>query len=442
MSTAKEVAMNFRPELSWESLPAEEITAKTVRALRNHIRHVKECSGYYRREFASINPDDIQSLEQFSELPLTDRSTLAGQSSHFLGTEPRNVVETVLTTGATGRALPFVYTASDLERIAFSYALSLHSTGMNAADRVLLPVGLDRCTLDGMALYRGAQMTQANVLRGSIGMKSPASIHTCLAFFKPTVLVGPASILKSIAEESVKNGHDCAKSAVKKIIATTEAVFSRECTLNAVGTELSRLWGAEVFSLYGTTELAVSYCTTACESGAHAHPELVYTEIVDDTGKCLPDGVIGELVATPLGVEGVPLVRYRTGDLTFKVPGTCTCGRNSVRIGPIIGRKGTLLSCGGVKFQPQVLAAALDSVPGVKDHLTILERDGGGRESITIQIAAAPAMLEKAVQAVKAATGVHIPILISNVPTIAAMRGSVNAGRSILDKRGNGTAAG
>jgi len=427
--------MHFRPELSWEFLPADEIALKTVRALRNHVKHAKECSPFYRSYLDDVLGLDIQSLDDYSKLPFTDRTQLMGQSSQFLGVNPVYIVETVLTTGTAGKPMPFIFTASDLERITFSYALSMHSVGMSAVDRVLILSSLDECAMDGMALYRGTLLTQANVLRAGVCSKNPLAAVNYLQLFKPTVLIGAPSVVRRVALECAKNGYDTTASSVQKIIGTGESLLGRDLRLNPLAEELERVWGAKVYSLYSATELAVSYCTSECGAGAHAHPELVYTEIVDEAGNVLPDGEVGELVATPLGVEGVPLVRFRTGDITFKVPGSCTCGRNSVRIGPILGRREQRIILNGVAMYSHLLTGALDSIEEIKDHLTIIEQDGSGKDTVSIHIAAVPAALEKTAHAIKAATGMHIPLLISNVPTIHALRGDVGKKGAILDKR-------
>ena len=136
--------MDFRPELSWEFLSPDEIEAKSVRALRNHIRHVKECSGFYRTLLEQVAPEDITRPDDIAGLPLTTREQLAGQSSRFLGVGAHAVVETVFSAGTGGAPLPFIFTASDLDRIAYNHALHFHTAGMTARDRVLLLTGLDR----------------------------------------------------------------------------------------------------------------------------------------------------------------------------------------------------------------------------------------------------------------------------------------------------------
>lgn len=427
--------MVFRPELSWEFLSCDEIEAKSVRALRNHIRHVKECSAFYRSLLDGIAPEDIVSLDDIGRLPLTTRNSLVEMSPQFLGVSAAQIVETVLTAGTAGRALPFVLTLSDLDRASFSHALSFHALGMTATDRTQVLLSLDRFSIGGMASYRGSVMAGANTMRLGIGASMSALMQRYLQFFRPTVLIAAPSVLRALAIEMNNSGFDTAKCRVGKLVCTSEAVYTRKYELTGMAKELEALWGAQAFSLYTSTELCAAYGDCCNRSGCHAHPELVYTEIVDDQGKAVPDGEVGELVVTPLGVEGVPLLRYRTGDMTFKIPGGCTCGRNSCRIGPVLGRRSELFTCGQTLVYPRDLTDALDTIEEVKDYLVILESDNRQADTATIHVAAPPSALASISRAIRDATGVHIPALVSNIPTIQSLRGGANKKTPVIDKR-------
>jgi phenylacetate-CoA ligase len=442
-----ESLLDFRPELSWEFLSAEEIRRKSVRAMRNHVRHVKECSAFYKTLLKGIEPEDITSFDDVALLPLTTRKELADQSSKFLGVAPGQIVETVMTGGSGGRALPFVYTQSDLDRIAFNQALSFHSMGMTQEDRVHLLLSLDQYSLNGMAHYRGAIMVGANIMRIGAGMVKPDMLSRYLKFFKPTVIIGTPSALSGIGEKLPEVDFTAPGNSVNRIICTGESVLTKDLQRNTLGVQLEKRFNADVYAVYSVTELSVAYGECSARTGAHAHPELVYTEVVDPEGIPVPDGEVGELVATPLGVEGVPLLRYRTGDITFKVPGTCSCGRNSCRIGPILGRssdpKRTTdagqswepFSFKGTAISPESLIDTLDTVNAVKDYLIIIENDSGSSDSVTIQVAAPPVALAEITQSVKSATGQFIPILISNIPTIQSLRDGSTEKIPLVDHR-------
>ena len=384
---------------------------------------------------SDVDPDAITKPEDMAALPCTTREELAGHSAGFLGVAAEQVVETVFSAGTEGKPLPFIYTASDLDRIAYTNALHLHGAEINARDRILLLLSCDRYALDGMAHYRAAVMAGGNILRFGAVNGRYEELRDYLKFFRPTVLVGRTSALRVAAEACRDSGVDTAGSSVKKCICTGESIYDRKLRKNAVATAIESLWGSETFSLYAATETAVAYGDCPVHCGLHAHPELVYTEIVDDDGRPVPDGTVGELVTTPLGVEGVPLVRYRTGDITFKIGEGCSCNRNSCRIGPILGRKSQLFTSNGTVIYPLPLTNALDSVEEVKDYLVILDREKGAAETATVHVAAPPAALQKIGTAVHEATGVHLQMLVSNIPTIQSLRGSGGKKMQILDCR-------
>jgi phenylacetate-CoA ligase len=205
--------------------------------------------------------------------------------------------------------------------------------------------------------------------------------------------------------------------------------------LNSLASSLEHIWDAEVFSSYASTELAVSYCECKDRKGGHSHPELVYTEIVDEKGVVVPDGTPGELVATPLGVEGMPLVRFKTGDITFKISETCSCGRNSVRIGPILGRKSQMIKVKGTSVFPLTITNVLDAIDSINDYIIILENDDALSDRVSIHVAAAPSSVEQIANQLRAVTRVNFPILVSNVTTIQSFRGASRKKVRVADWR-------
>ncbi len=426
--------MKFNPKLSWEFLSADEIAAKTLRALRNHIKHVKEVSPYYKEALWDIAADDIKSMDDFNRLPFTGRISLAEHPAKFITVEPHSVVETVATGGATGKPILCPLTANDLERLAFSQALSFRSTGISAEDRALLLLAMDRWSLAGMGYYRGLLLIGANT--GRAGVAAHDLCRQYCESFKPTVLVGAPSFFRRLSVDLGKAGFDFKESGIKRIICAGESLKNQNMEMNALGKRLQETWGAKVFVTYTITELADSFCECVEQKGGHTHPELVYPEIVDENGRLLPDGTPGELVATSFGVEGLPLVRYRTGDITFKVPGdACACGRNSVRIGPILGRTSELIRTRGASVYPLTIMNALDEMDEISDYVIILENDDAHTDRVSIHVAAKPALVEKIANHVRTAARISFPILISNISTIQSMRGNWRKQVRIVDWR-------
>ncbi len=425
--------MAFNADLSWEYLSREEIAARTVKAVRNHVKHLLEVSPYYREVLAAVDPSDITSFESISQLPLTDKATLSDNSNQFKAVGDIEVVETVITSGATGHPVMYPMTGSDLDRLAFNEALSLNAAGISPNDRAQILVSLDSPSIGGMACYHGLITLGVNTIR--IGVLRFDMQKYYFDLLCPTVLVGVPSYLRKFGEQLADAGMDPGVSPVKKIICIDESVRNEYLELNSTGKKLQELFGAHVYSSHGITELFVAYTECVEQSGNHVHPELVYTEIVDKEGNPVEDGMPGELVGTPLGVEGLPLLRYRTGDMTFKIQGTCPCGRNSDRIGPIRESTSQVIKLKDTTIYPVIMTNALDELDYIEDYILLLEGNESFSDHLTLHVATQPAMLENIVSHLRTKANVTVPVLISNVPTINSYRADTSQSAKIVDKR-------
>ena len=426
--------MTFNPKLSWEFLSADEIAFKTLRALRNHVKHVKEVSPYYKEALWDIAHEDIKKIEDFNRLPFTCRTTLAEHTGRFTAVSPHAVVETVTTGGATGHPIFCPLTANDLDRLAFSEALSFHSMGITADDRALLFIDMNRWSLAGIGCYRGLTLMGANT--GRAGEENSDLCRQYLDAFKPTVLAGMPSFLRRLAIELEKSEYAFKESGIRKLVCVGENIKNRDMTVNTIGKRLENMWGALTYDNYSITEINDSFCECSERKGGHTHPELIYAEIVDEHGRPVPDGTPGELVATTLGIEGMPLVRYRTGDITFRVPGICPCGRNSDRIGPILGRTNEIIRTKkGVSVYPLTITNALDEMDEINDYVIILENEDAHCDRVSIHVATKPSAIEKIANHVRTVAQVGFPILISNIATIQSMRGNWRRQVRIVDWR-------
>ncbi len=426
--------MKFRPELSWEFEPTEQIEARSVRAIRNHVQHLKDVSPYYREVLADIDPLDIKTVDHISKLPTTEKDTLVRHIDRFWAVSPKKVAETVVTGGSSGRPLVFFLTPSDLDRLAFNEALSFHGAGVKSSDRAQIMISLDGLSLAGIAYYRGLTSLGANIAR--VGTASFQKVKHCLDLLKPTVLIGTPTYISNLARQLTQSGYSLQHSSIRKIFCCSENIRGRDMTLNETGSYIREAFGADVYSTFWSTELMVSYSECEARAGCHSHPELVYTEIVDESGSPVPDGTPGELVATPLGVEGVPLLRYRTGEITFKIPGSCECGRNSLRIGPILSRSSQkTLTIKGTTIYPAMITSVLDQLDCLEDYLIVLEGDEGVSDQVTIHAVTHPTKVITISDQLREKARVSFPVLVTNTATIKAQRGEGRKMVKILDKR-------
>lgn len=425
--------MVFRPELSWEFLSKDEILSLSIKAVRNHVKYLKKASPYYKQILLDINPSDINQIEDITRLPFTSRVSLADNLKGFHAISHKQTVETVLTSGSTGHQLAFLMSEGDLDRLAFSEALSFASAGVTEEDRAQIIVSLDHLSYFALAYYRGLVTLGVNTFR--VGIANPELYQKYIQLFRPSVLIGVPSYLNKIGLKLAEKGFDTRSSSINKIFCTGESLRDENFEMTTIGKNLQNIFNANAYSTYGTTELSVAYCECLERHGSHSHPELVFTEIVDESGRPVPDGTPGELVGTPLGIEGIPLLRYRTGDITFKIPGSCSCGRNSDRIGPILGRKSQMIKYKGKTIYPRVITSALDELDFVDDYIIMLEGNDAPSAQVSLHIASRPAQLENINTHLKKRANVTIPILISNVTTINSFRGTGNKKIKVIDKR-------
>ncbi len=414
-------------------MPADEIEARSIRAVRNQVRHVKEVSPHYQNTLFDVFPEDIKTIADIRKLPFTEKQELIEDTELFLGVVPEQIVETVVTSGSTGKPLVFSMTAADIDRLAFNEALSFHAAGVSSKDKAQILVSLDRLFIAGMAYYRGLTLLGANTAR--IGVLPFDMQKHYIELLKPTVIVGVPSFLLKLSAELDKLGFDARASTIQKVFCIGESLRTQDMELNTVGKALEDQYNAKVYSTYASTELSTAYCECTTQYGGHAHPELVYTEIIDETGNTAPDGAVGELVVTPFGVEGIPLVRYRTGDITFTLPGGCACGRNSPRIGPILGRKSQMIKFKGTTVYPLVITNVMDSCDCVEDYVIILEDDESLSDRVTIHAVTQPSNLEKIGSRLRAEARVQLPVLVSNSATIKHPRGQTAKKTRIIDQR-------
>ncbi|MBS3764183.1 MAG: AMP-binding protein, partial [Planctomycetes bacterium] len=204
---------------------------------------------------------------------------------------------------------------------------------------------------------------------------------------EPTAIVGVPSFLKKLAECAEQNTINPAAMSVKSLVCIGEPVRDENLQYLPLGRIIHEKWGADVYSTYASTEAVTTFCECIKQQGGHLHPELAVIEIVDDQGDPVKPGENGEVVLTPLGTEGMPLIRYRTGDISFLLEEPCGCGRNSVRLGPILGRKKQMIKYKGTTLYPQPIAAALQTIPAIEEHYVEVTGEEALSDQLTIHVA-------------------------------------------------------
>jgi len=332
---------------------------------RQHLIQAAK-SPFYHRLLPELGIEPAKStLADLNRLPFTSRHDLEREPAAFLAEPPEKQVDLALTSGSTGEPILVPYTANDLDRLAFNEMLNFWGAGIRPDDRLLLCVTLDRCFVAGLAYYQGLVKLGSGAIRSGPGQ--PARQWELLNRLKPTGLVGVPSFLLKTALWGREQGFDPKTSGIKYLVTIGEPVRKSDGTLTPLGSELEESWSARVFNNYGATEMetAFSECSAGC--GGHVHPELMLAEIVDDAGRVLPPGEPGEVVVTPLGVEGLPLLRFRTGDIARLHTEPCSCGWQTPRLGAIEGRLAQRLKVSGTTIYPEMVFQVLQELPEVRN---------------------------------------------------------------------------
>jgi len=347
-------------------LPLKVIEVVQNNLLRAHLKYAAAKSPYYKEIFKekNINPAKIK-LADLAQLPFTTKNEISTRTKDFYAVKDSDVADIVLSSGTTGLPTKIIYTAKDLRRLKYNEYKSFISCGMTKEDTVLLTCTMDRCFIAGLAYYFGVQAVGAAAIRN--GLSSLESHAEMIKRMTPTVIIGVPSFLKKLGlycrEQKINTN------IINKLICIGEPLRNERMDMLPIGRDLVSVWPlAKLYSTYSSSETISTFCECTQKRGGHLHPDLAIVEIVDNMGNVLPSGAQGEVVITPLAIEGMPLVRFRTGDISFIIEGDCGCGRKSLRLGPILGRKQQMMKIKGTTVYPQAVYTALDEVYGVNDY--------------------------------------------------------------------------
>jgi phenylacetate-CoA ligase len=186
---------------------------------------------------------------------------------------------------------------------------------------------------------------------------------------KPTTLVAVPSFIMKLLEYAKQNGIDPNQSSVQKIICIGENLRTPELELNTLASRIKEIWNVTLISTYASTEMQTAFTECTHGRGGHHHPELVIVEILDEHHADVPVGEPGEITITTLGVEGMPLLRYKTGDIAQAYYEPCACGRTTLRLGPVLGRKQQMIKLRGTTIYPPAIFDLLNQVEAVTDYV-------------------------------------------------------------------------
>jgi phenylacetate-CoA ligase len=378
--------MEFDRDRKLEFSRQEEISRVQDGLLRKHVRYLAAHSPYYRALFTAQGIDAARiTINTLHTLPLTDKTALSLANDDFLAVPLSQIVDIVLSSGTTGRPTTVMYTENDLQRLAYNEELSFTSCGLTRDDSVLLTCTMDRCFIAGLAYFSGLRSLGAAVIRN--GLSSVDSHLEILQRLKPTAIVGVPTFLLKLGQYMKSQNIDPRGAGIKKLICIGEPIRDRGLAFLRIGESLEEVWGAKIYSTYASSETITSFCECIAQQGGHLHPDLAVVEIVNEQGEVLPPGEPGEVVMTPLAIEAMPLLRFKTGDISFVIDGPCACGRRSIRLGPILGRKKQMIKFRGTTLYPNSLYTVLDSFPGISEYYVTATSDYDLSDMIKVTVA-------------------------------------------------------
>jgi phenylacetate-CoA ligase len=369
-----------------EYLSVEEIKQYQERLLAKALEYLNENSKYYKRMFSKYEIDitRIKTIEDLVKIPFTEMKDLQLFNEDFLCCDKEKIVDYITTSGTLGDPVTFGCTDKDLERLAYNEMKSFQCAGVRPGSIVQLMTTLDKRFMAGLAYFLGIRKLGASVIR--VGNGIPELQWDTIKRIKPdTIMCVPSFILRLI-EYAEDNGIDYRNSSIKRIIGIGEGLRKQDFELNLLGQRIKEKWDIELYATYSSTEMGATFseCEHCC--GGHVHPELIIVEIIGDDNMPVPDGEYGEIVVTTLGVEGMPLLRFRTGDIAAKKVEQCGCGRNSYRLTPIIGRKNNMIKLKGTTLYPPAINDVLDNADYVANYVIYVQDSDSGTDEVVVKI--------------------------------------------------------
>jgi len=420
-----------------ERASQDELRALQLQRLRWSLRHVYENVSLYRDKCqgAGVHPHDLRTLADLERFPFMQKDDLRAGYPFGLFAVPREqVVRIHASSGTTGKPTVVGYTRRDIDTWAALVARSIRAAGGRRGDMVHIAYGYGLFT-GGLGAHYGAELLGCTVVPVSGGQTQRQVQLIC--DFRPDIIMVTPSYMLSIVEEFVRQGLDPAASSLRT------GIFGAEPWTEALRAQLESRAGLQALDIYGLSEVMGPGVASECiesKDGPVVWEDHFYPEIVDPaTGEVLPGGAPGELVLTSLTKEALPVIRYRTHDLTSLLPPTA---RSMRRLARITGRSDDMLIIRGVNVFPSQIEELLLKVPGVAPHYQLELTREAHLDQLAVKVeclesiaADGPARsrLQCDLQgSIKAMIGVSTQVVVCDPGSIERSAGKA---RRVIDKR-------
>ncbi len=374
-----------------ETMPRERLAELQLARLRETLCNAHDNVPLHRARLdaAGIDPRGFSSLDDVRHLPFTVKTDLRDQYPFGMLARPMAEISRIhASSGTTGKATVVAYTAGDVSNWADLVARSLAAAGARPGDIVHNSYGYGLFT-GGLGAHYGAERLGCSVVPVSGG--STERQIQLIVDFQARVLCSTPSYALAIAEVAENLGVDLSKGPLKI------GVFGAEPWSDAMRQEIEAKLGVRAADIYGLSEIMGPGVACECEhrSGLHGWEDHFLFEVIDpDSGQPLPEGEAGELVITTLTKQALPMIRYRTRDITKLTTETCDCGRTHVRILRVTGRNDDMLIIRGVNVFPSQVEAVLIGLPGVAPHYQLVVEREGSLDKVSIDAEAQPGVPE------------------------------------------------
>ncbi|WP_233864760.1 phenylacetate--CoA ligase PaaK [Paraburkholderia adhaesiva] len=420
-----------------EKASRDELAALQLERLKWSLNHAYENSPVYRRKFdeAGVHPSQVQSLSDLARFPFTTKKDLRDNYPFGMFAVPMEQISRIhASSGTTGKPTVVAYTARDIDTWANLVARSVRASGARRGDKVHVSYGYGLFT-GGLGAHYGAERAGLTVI--PFGGGQTEKQVQLIQDFRPDIIMVTPSYMLSIADEMERQGMDPASSSLRI------GIFGAEPWTNDMRAAIEQRMGITAVDIYGLSEVMGPGVASECaetKDGPTIWEDHFYPEIINpETGEVLPDGEFGELVFTSLTKEALPIIRYRTRDLTRLLPGTA---RTMRRMEKITGRSDDMMIIRGVNVFPTQIEELLLKQPVLSPHYQIILTKEGPLDVMTLNLEPSPesATDGHALELARKALAYDIKALIGvtaivNVLDLNSIERSVGKARRVIDKR-------
>ncbi len=376
------------------TIPQIELNSSTdVKAFQEEkladlLAYLEQNSTFYKDLFTTHNLDfkSIKTLEDLKQVPTTSKTDLQEKNTDFICVTKDKIVDYITTSGTLGDPVTFALTDADLDRLAHNEYLSFLCADGTSEDIYQLMTTMDRRFMAGLAYFLGVRKLGGGIVR--VGSGLPELQWDTIKRIAPNAIIAVPSFILRLIAYAENNNIDYKNSSIKKAVCIGEPLRNPDFSLNTLGKKITEKWDIKLYSTYASTEMSTAFTECGEGIGGHHHPGLIIVEFLDENDEPVAEGEPGEVTITTLGVEAMPLLRFKTGDICHHHLEPCPCGRTSLRLGPIIGRKKQMIKYKGTSLYPPAIYDILNSSNKIVNYVVEVFTNDIGTDEILVKLGA------------------------------------------------------